>query len=1020
MTLWRLEGASLPAQSQGQIVPEYYGGIHKDIPGYPLQVGYFATLADNCGADTSQTTLLISGPELDDIRDALYPSLPVVAQLEGEWVLVSAFLESPWRLTVTRGYSSTAITAHPKGAEIYFIESRALYVFASAPPGCRYPDDAVIQLRINDVAQTPPCTVRLQDDRIVTGARFVTAEFDLSRAFGGLARPRLPPRRVVFAEPRPADAVGHQPALAPLAASRDLSGGARVSNRGDPGSGFRRWTYTPPPPPAAPPAPAIRAAPAASSVVSIRAAPLGDVTMDLRGLLDTPAGRYTGTGSAALRYPAAITQCLLESTYGESRCHRSTWMATDANQRQLNLRWRVAWRGEAFETFRQLAGFNGLADLWLDDDGAWRYSFQNTGEPVATLTPREILGEVAVGFIPPSATHLVVTWGAGLTTGTFTLENAEMIRRYGRVTDRALALPWIASEAIARTVATRWLPKWDRDRWTATVAVPPSCAALTRTDRVAIETPILAPYGLVWEIRGTTERGEQRVLTLIEGDAPSDALPGLLGSTVRGTATLTGYLMAEMVSLAGALGATAEMIGSLTLPTSAELAGTAIAMATLAGILTTPPALLVGAMTATANMSGTLTVPTMATFAHGALQWLAADAVSTVYTVSGLGFQPGALEFEWGGMSATVNAGSGTAHLIRGHGFAVGASARRAVVGRSNDGPTAAECVTGYRDDCVVFVPSITPGLDGALDLQSITTDGFTLVVDDQVSADLTIFYKAYGGMTGATVLEIAEPAATGTQDYSVPGFVAGASDQVVLFAGVQEIGAANTISRKDSGFCYGFAAGATPANVVAAGNSADAALTMVTGSYVQTGECLAMLAIGSGNPNARATLTQWNADGFRLNWLARGVTSRKSIALAMKGGQWAVGATTIASQTLNATATVSGLAFAPTGVICLTAWRAAPAAGIKLTEDLFTRGIGSASSSRRTMGHRDLNGSGLASINSVIRYDAILGEAAGGGAGTVDGLIDLNAMTPDGFQLIVDLGAAFGTNAWIGYLARG
>lgn len=37
-------------------------------------------------------------------------------------------------------------------------------------------------------------------------------------------------------------------------------------------------------------------------------------------------------------------------------------------------------------------------------------------------------------------------------------------------------------------------------------------------------------------------------------------------------------------------------------------------------------------------------------FAHGGIQWLAADAATTVYTVSGLSFQPKALAFAWQGL----------------------------------------------------------------------------------------------------------------------------------------------------------------------------------------------------------------------------------------------------------------------------------------------------------------------------------------------------------------------------------
>jgi hypothetical protein len=600
MTLWRLEGAHLPSQTQGQIVPEYYGGLHKDIPGYPLQVGYSAQLADNCGADLTQTVLKLSGPDLDDIRTALAPGMPVVAQIDDEWVYVTAFLESPWRILVTRGYSGTTIATHAKGAEVYFIESRAVYVFASAPPGCRYPDDAVVQFRLNDVAQTPPCTIRLQDERWVSGARFVTAEFDLTRAFGGAPRPPAP-RRLVLETPRPADAMGGRVTVAPQATRSDLQLGGG------------------PAPPATPPPVRPEShggdvlGPAASAPVRIRAAPLGDCTMDLRGLVDTPAGHYTGTPNAVLDAPAAITACLLEATYGESRRHIPTWATTQAHQHTLNLRWQVVWRGEPFETFRERAGFNGLADLWLDEDGAWRYTMHHASAPVATLTPREILGEVAVGFLAPSATQLTVTWGEGLTRGTFTLETLPMIARYGRIQDRALGLPWIASDAIARTIAAQWLPKWDRDRWTATVAVAPSLAALTRTDRVLIDTPILNPYGLVWEIRGTTDRGDQRVLTLIEGDATGEMLPGFLGGAIRATARATATVGLLVGMLGGASTGTATATGALTTVGIAVLAGAATATATSTAALTTPTAaLLNGLLIGHATLSGSLTLPSAA------------------------------------------------------------------------------------------------------------------------------------------------------------------------------------------------------------------------------------------------------------------------------------------------------------------------------------------------------------------------------------------------------------------------
>jgi hypothetical protein len=526
MTLYRLQGATLPQESQGQVLPEYYGDLHRDIPGYPLQVGYAFTLADNCGADASQTTLKIAGPDLDQIFAAL--TLPVVADLEGEWLKITAYTPVPMApdsITVQRAYGGTTAATHAKGATIQILESRPVYAFASAPPGCRYPDDAVVQLRINDVAQTPPCTLTLQDTRWIAGARLVTAEFDLTRYFGGMATPLAPRTLPIMAAGSPFQAA------APVATPPPVGVGHLQGPEIQPGD-LMGGTLSPFTFPAAPVAPVMPRSVAdvlgvqsQSPTVQLRgrSSPLGRLTMDLKGLLDTPAGRYTGTPSLALTEPSTIAACILESTFGETRRHRPTWAATRARHAALGLTSRVAWRGLDFEAFRAEAGFGGLADLWVDDQGFWRYTAQDRTAPVvATLTARELIGEIALGTLAPSATRLGVTWGEGLDAGRFELTSPDMAARYHIITERALPLRWAPSEAVARTVAREWFVKWDRERWTATAAVSPALAGLTRTDHVLLDTPLLAQYGRLrvpWEIRGTTDRGDQRVMILVEGDA---------------------------------------------------------------------------------------------------------------------------------------------------------------------------------------------------------------------------------------------------------------------------------------------------------------------------------------------------------------------------------------------------------------------------------------------------------------------------------------------------------------------
>lgn len=408
-------------------------------------------------------------------------------------------------------------------------------------------------------------------------------------------------------------------------------------------------------------------------------------------------------------------------------------------------------------------------------------------------------------------------------------------------------------------------------------------------------------------------------------------------------------------------------------------------------------------------------------FAHGAIQWLAADIVGTTYTVSGLAFQPSAIRVYWTGIGSAVNATTTTVNERRGVGFATSTTDRRAVATESQDAAATAVTTTGYRTDCIAFTVTSTPAVDGILDVNSITADGFTFIVDDQGVVDITIFWEAWGGsdITVATTLEIAEPAATGDVDYTVTGFgAADADDQVVMFAGVQETGAAQAVSRNDSGLMIGFATGgASTENVVALGNSDDASDPTETHRYGLSGESLAMIFVAGGNPNARAQLTQFNLNGFRLNWIARGVTGRKYIALAMKGGHWQAGATSLAVGTLNATTTVSSLPFTPLGMSLIGAGAiVASTAGTSVNHDVLWLGSGSSTASRRAQTVFDENGLATTGVQLGVRYDAILVNVNAG----VDMLVDIDAMLTAGWRLIVDDASSVVVNAYIGYLTFG
>lgn len=408
-------------------------------------------------------------------------------------------------------------------------------------------------------------------------------------------------------------------------------------------------------------------------------------------------------------------------------------------------------------------------------------------------------------------------------------------------------------------------------------------------------------------------------------------------------------------------------------------------------------------------------------FAHGAVQWLAADAATTVYTVSGLSFQPKAIRFYWQGLGSSTDTESTATALRRGVGFATSTSDRRCVGCGENDAATSMACYASYRTDAIAVTNShSTGGVDGRLDLASITSDGFTLEVDDQVPVNITVFWEAWGGsdITVAVTGEISEPGATGNVDYTVTGFTSGNNgDQVVMFAGVNSAGAAPFGVEQDDGLCIGYAtAGTSGENILLTANQDEASANAETDSYALDGECLAAITQGGGNPSARAQLTQFGTDNFRLNWIARTATARKTIFLAIKGGMWRAGSLTIDATTLNATATVSSLPFTPAGVMLISAENAEDSAGTSAAGDAMQLGTGSSTSSRRMMSCSSTDAAADSDVKLRIEYDQILGGSVVGTSA-----YDLNAMNSDGFQLIVDdNNAGESSSTWIGYLTFG
>ena len=348
----------------------------------------------------------------------------------------------------------------------------------------------------------------------------------------------------------------------------------------------------------------------------------------------------------------------------------------------------------------------------------------------------------------------------------------------------------------------------------------------------------------------------------------------------------------------------------------------------------------------------------MLNFAHGAVQWLTSQTLSTTIAVTGLGFQPKALRFYWVGLQSNspTNLTSDVISERRGVGFASSTTSRASVGTTSLNGSGNADCGSVFTTTACVITVSAAGATDGLLDINSFDTDGFTLIVDDVTPANITVFWEAWGGdeIRNVTIGSIAEPAATGVQNYTATGFetTPATKDQCVMFAGVQSVNASGTGQAQDSGLCVGFATSTNTANqIVVIGNSDDGSGTMDTDGYNYTGQCLSMIVIAGGNPNANAVLTAFGTDIFTLNWGARATTNRRYIYMAIKGGEWHAGSTTITGNTLNSTTTIGDNTFNLRGVSLIGARKTISTVNTATAQDRIAFGSGLSPTSRNSAG---------------------------------------------------------------------
>lgn len=408
------------------------------------------------------------------------------------------------------------------------------------------------------------------------------------------------------------------------------------------------------------------------------------------------------------------------------------------------------------------------------------------------------------------------------------------------------------------------------------------------------------------------------------------------------------------------------------------------------------------------------------------LDILSTDTAGTTKSVAhGLGLTPKVAIVFWSGQGSTSDNIATTvpnSHCSPGVGVMISATERGCACMTSQDNAANGNSDEVIANDSVVCILDGTgAGFIGILDAGATAFDSTNVnfVVDSQFAQNVRLFILVIGGtdLTDFSLDILTEPAATGNQDITAVGF----QPDCVLFLGTSCLGVtalADTFVANVTGnfFWVGAAAQATPVNAIAGCGSDDGPTTMLTRSYTRTGECVALVAAALASITARASVTAWLSNGFRLNWAER-ASNRQFLALSLKGGQYSIG--TIATSTGTTQQTETGTGFTPKGLLLFSSGAAESTADTLTTHHaLSIGGAGGTATppSQRCVSVWDENGVGTSTTANAIDMDKIYINIST--AEAIEGRFGIDAFNSDGFTWTHDDADPSSVFAW--YLAMG
>lgn len=376
---------------------------------------------------------------------------------------------------------------------------------------------------------------------------------------------------------------------------------------------------------------------------------------------------------------------------------------------------------------------------------------------------------------------------------------------------------------------------------------------------------------------------------------------------------------------------------------------------------------------------------------------------------TGTSFTPKVILFWGSGRTDTTDA-AGNANHRRFFGAVVSTSSRFCVGATSVHNSAAASTANFHTNDCPVAEALVTPAIGGKLDLQSFDSGGFTLVVDVQFTADIRVQFLAIGGdVDGRIGTFTPAGAAPATQGVTVEsGFV----PTGVIFAwGAAGLGAIPTAGI-DSLMGMGAMTGAS-GELVWTGGSNNGAATMQAQCYGRNGECIVRLNAAVTASQDRAEFSSFDADGFTINWLERAGAGTISY-LALKGINIDIGSVTTQTDTTTPM-TISGLSYAPAGVLMLSHRQPQTAADTPGDDDTWSMGAAVSTTQRCAMAVGDTDNAANATVCTAVEYDAIYARTNNT---AITGLMDVTSFNGDGASFIMD--DADPTQAWVGWMTFG